>query len=53
MKADTWQRWGAEAHALNELSFLRGFGIAGAYLLPCASSSYLPPALRVWGAADS
>lgn len=42
MKADTWQKQGAEAHALNELSFLRGFGIEGAYLLPRASSSYLP-----------
>lgn len=42
MKADTWQRWGAEAQALNELSFLRGFGVAGAYPLPRASSSYPP-----------
>ena len=41
-KVHTWHTWGAEAQALNELSFLRGFVIAGTFVPPRASSCYLP-----------
>lgn len=42
LQVHTWQTWGAEAQAFNELSFLRGFVIAGTFVMPCASSCYLP-----------